>query len=372
MAYNQGIVDALSLLAGSNAASLKFASWFGSGVNLGALTEYSSSLYTQDITGTDALTGFTFPTSLQAFMGNSVNTQVWLIPDPKTPDYDTGTLSSHIEAILQSSTAPQGPTGYRELYTPVHTRNSANGGNSKPQIPLMITRSGSGGLPPADLPEIYVSTWHFIPANLSTILDVAYGSNFYVLKDFKTGGYGGGNAFGDFRIWIGIIRASAGQPLYYKFAADNNANGNWTGIAGIPTVGNVTTYWQFPTVPGTSDGKAEDDLGYWVRVHLYIKMSQAINVRSGTTEAGATDPMYQQDTTTGYAYAAIENPSTGRWLTLGAKSGGRMRGNENLPWARMMAATCYCSATSASDPIVYAKSTGLQIWNKPPIYLPPA
>lgn len=367
MPYNQGITDALSPLARSNAASLKFASWFGSGVNLGALTQATSNLYMQNITGTDALTGFTFPTSLQAFMGNSVNTQIWLIRDPKVPDYDTGTLSSHIEAILQPSTAPQGPTGYRELYTPVHTRNSDNGSNSKPQILLMITRSGSGVSPPADLPEIYVSTWHFIPANLSSILDVPYGSNYYILKDFKTGGYGGENSFGDFRIWIGIVRSTAGQPLYYKFAADNNANGY---SPTIPSVGSLTTYWQFPTVPGTSDGKAEDDLGYWVRVHLYIKMSQAINVRSGTTEAGATGPMYEQDTTTGFAYAAIENPSTGRWLTLGAKSGGRMRGNENLPWARIMAALCYCTATSASDPIVYAKSTGLQIWDRPPIYLP--
>ena len=144
MPYNQGITDALSPLSRSNVASLKFASWFGSGVSLGALTQATSSLYMQNITGTDALTGFTFPTSLQAFMGNSVNTQIWLIRDPKVPDYDTGTLSSHIGAILQPSTAPQGPTGYRELYTPVHTRNSDNGSNSKPQILLMITRSGSG------------------------------------------------------------------------------------------------------------------------------------------------------------------------------------------------------------------------------------
>ena len=362
--------DALSAV-GQSTAKLKFATWFGSGVTLGALSKSSSSLYLQDITGTDALTGFKFPDDLQAFMGSVTNSQIWLIPDPKSPDYTTGTISSHIDAVLQASTAPQGPAGARELYLPVHTRNSATGTNSKPQIIVMIRRDGTSGLPPSDVLETYVTAWHFIPANLDTLLDVAYGSNFYVLKDYKTGGWTGGSAIGDFRIRLLIVRATAGQPLYYKFAADNNANGNWDGSAStsIPSVGSIQEYWS----KLTAEGSVNADLGYWVRSHLWIKLAPTINTRSSVTEAGAKltgGERYEQNITDGIAYAAIENPATGRWLTVGSQVGGRMRGNENLPWTRRMEATEYCSATSASDPIVYAKTTGIHIWDKPNIWLP--
>jgi len=47
-----------------------------------------------------------------------------------------------------------------------------------------------------------------------------------------------------------------------------------------------------------------------------------------------------------------------------------MVGCENLPLTRLMNAMCYCTGSDGVDPIVYAKATGLYIWNKPPIYLP--
>lgn len=442
MAYNQLITDALSPLSNSNQPTLHFATCFGSGVSLGAMTEATPGLfYTQNVSGTDAVTGCTFPDSLYGLMGNNTTTQIQLIPDlafigtgsidgtvliitsvssgaltngstidstngavingttissfgtgiggigtynldtPQnvssativSPGYTAANVTANLEAILQSTTAPV-RSGSRELYIPVHNRKFVGGTNSRPQGIFMVTRNGTGGQPPASLQEFYVSTVRFLPADLATIMSYAYGSNYYTIWDYKTGGYGGGNAFGDYRISLIIGRAATGG-LYYKFSADNNANGNWNGSSGIPSVGTVNVtgsnpdgYWAYRT----SQGSAETDLGCWIRTHLYVKRPQIINVRSSDIESGARDPMYQQDITTGITYCAIENLTNNTFTVIGNKVGGRQMGCENLPFARMMNITTYCTATSASDPIVYSKATDLQIWNRPPIYLPPS
>lgn len=440
MAYNTAITDALSAVANSNAPSLKFATWFGTGVSLGSITELTPGInYQQNISGTDALTGCTFPDSLQSFMGSNVQTYIQMIPDPSTfsgtgsitgttltitavttgilavgtlitgtgvtagtkitalgtgtggtgtytvnnshggtgsititvPAFTAGTLTNQIENILQSTDCPQSLPGARELYQPVHYRNSAIGGSSsKPQIDFHITRPGSGGAPASELSEIYVSMWHYIPPELDSMLDYAAAANYYTLWDWKTGGYGGSTGYGDYRVALLVLRGSVGGGLYYKLSADNAANGNWDGSTTIPTVGtsNIGSggYWKINTAPGS----ATADLGYWVRIHLYIKRPVLSYVRSSSTESGARDPMYTQDTTTGITFCAVENPTTGRFLVVGSKVGGRQSGCENLPFTRMMHSLCYCTASDGVDPIVYAKATGLQIWNKPSIYLP--
>lgn len=440
MAYNIAITDALSAVANSNAPSLKFATWFGTGVSLGSITELTPGInYQQNITGTDALTGCTFPDSLQSFMGANVQTYIQMIPDPSTfsgtgsitgttltitavttgilavgtlitgtgvtagtkitalgtgtggtgtytvnnshggtgsiaitvPAFTAGTLTNQIENILQSTDCPQSLPGARELYQPVHYRNSAIGGSSsKPQIDFHITRPGSGGAPAPELSEIYVSMWHYIPPELDSMLDYAASANYYTLWDWKTGGYGGNTGYGDYRVSLLVYRGSVGGGLQYELSGDNAANGNWDGSTTIPTVGtsNIGSggYWQIKSAPGS----ATADLGCWVRIHLYIKRPVLSYVRSSSTESGARDPMYTQDTTTGITFCAVENPTTGRFLVVGSKIGGRQTGCENLPFTRMMNSMCYCTASDGVDPIVYARATGLQIWNRPSIYLP--
>lgn len=291
------------------------------------------------------------------------------------PGYTIANLPAHIEGILQSTTYPKAPSGAKELYVPVHNRKATTGGNSRPQGIFMITRNGVGGLPPPDLQEIYTTSIHFIPANLDSRLVPSYGSSFYVLKDWKTGGWTGGNALGDYRLSLQIVRSSDGQPLYYKLAGDNNANGNWNvnlGPSGsVPQVGTVnsapgSSYWVSPIVVGS----AMSDLGCWVRIHLYIKRPQISTVISSDKESGARDPMYVQDLTTGITFAAVENLTNNTWQTIGLQLGAQQMGCANLPFARMMEATCYCTANDAADPIVFAKATGWQVWRKPPISLP--
>ena len=439
MAYTPVVTSALSAASLSNAPQLKFSTWFGTGVTLDAITASTPGLdFRQNISGTDALTGCTFPTSLQSFMGSNVQTYIQMIPDLGfagtgsisgtvltitavssgallnggsigntvggvsagtvitsfgtgtggigtyninnsqtvasstiiSPYYTTANVTTQIENILQATDRPRAPTGARELYQPVHFRNTAVGGSSaKPQIDFHITRPGSGGAPPAELSEIYVAMDHFIPAELSTILDYSAGANFYVLFDWKTGGYGGNTGLGDFRIICQIVRGSAGGGLYIKFSADNNANGNWNGSSGIPTVGtnNVSTdgYWTFRTGVGSADAF----IGSWIRTHFFLRRPTLNYNRSTDIEAGARDPMYIQDTTTGYANCVIEDLTHNTWLRVGEQIGGRMSGCENLPMSRLMNALCYCTGSDGVDPIVYAKSTGLQIWNRPPINL---
>ncbi len=372
MPYNTAITDALSAVANSNAPSLKFATWFGTGVSLGSITEITPGInYQQNITGTDALTGCIFPDSLQSFMGSNVQTYIQMIPDPTTPAWTAGTVTTQIENILQSTDCPQSPTGARELYQPVHSRVAAiGGGSSKPQIDFHITRPGSGGAPAPELSEIYVSMWHYIPPELDSMLDYAAAANYYTLWDWKTGGYGGNTGYGDYRVSLLVYRGSVGGGLQYKLSGDNGANGNWDGSTTIPTVGtsNIGSggYWQIKSAPGSANA----DLGYWVRIHLYIKRPVLSYARGSSTESGARDPMYTQDTTTGITFCAVENPTTGRFLVVGSKVGGRQSGCENLPFTRMMNSLCYCTASDGVDPIVYAKATGLQIWDKPSIYLP--
>lgn len=448
MTYSQGITDALSSVNNSNAPQLKFATWFGTGVTLGSVTASTPGVdFRQDVTGTDSLTGCTFPTSLQAFMGSNVQTYIQNIPDLGfvgtgsisgtvltitaftsgalingnpigntvggvsagtvitsfgtgtggigtyninnsqtvasstiiSPFYTTATVTSQIENILQSTDCPMVPAGSRELYQPVHFRNSPVGGvgypgsTSKPQIDFHITRPGSGGSPAAELGEFYISMYHFLPSELSTTLDFSAGANFYTIWDYKTGGYGGNTGLGDFRLSLSVIRGSIGGGLYYKFQADNNANGNWNGSTGIPSVGTAIPngpfpdgYWAYRSAVGT----ASSDLGCWIRTHLYVKRPTLSYVRSSTTESGARDPMYTQDITTGIAYCAVENITNKTWLTIGSQVGGRLTGCENLPFSRIMNSMCYCTGSDGVDPIVYSKATGLQIWNKPNIHLP--
>lgn len=435
------MIDALSPMANSNSPKLEFATWFGTGVSLGALTEITPGRYYQYIlSGTDALTGSVFPNSLYNLMGNTTTATVQFIPDLafigtgsitgtvmtitevlsgaltvgttiessngnvtngttissfgtgtggvgtynvsvsqnvasttiNAPGYNTGNLSAHIEGIIQSTTYPRAPTGAKELYIPVHNRKASTGGNSRPQGIFMITRDGVGGNPPADLQELYTTSIHYIPSNLDTLLDPTYGSSFYVLKDWKTGGYTGGNAIGDYRVSLQIVRANPGQDLYLKLSGDNNANGNWNVNLGagstIPQVGTVnsapgTPYWTATIVPSSAMAL----LGCWIRIHFYVKRPQISTVISSTTEAGARDPMYEQDLTTGITYAAIENLTTNTWQVVGLQVGAQQMGCANLPFARMMEATCYCTATDVADPIVFAKATGWQVWDKPPI-----
>ena len=447
--YNPVITSALSAAAGSNPPQLQFATWFGTGVTLDAITAATPGLdFRQNVSGTDALTGYTFPTSLQSFMGSNVQSYIQMIPDLGfsgtgsisgtvltitavssgallnggsigntaggvsagttitsfgtgtggvgtyninnsqtvasstiiSPYYTTATVTSQIENILQATDCPRVPTGSRELYQPVHFRNTAIGGSSvKPQIDFHITRPGSGGAPPTELGEFYVSMCHFIPSELPTIMDYAAGVNFYVIWDYKTGGYIGNTGLGDYRLTLQIGRGSVGGGLFYKFSADNNANGNWNGNAStsIPSVGTVNVtganpngYWAHRSDVGTADL----DLGCWIRTHLYVKRPPLDYTRSSTVEAGARTvppaPMYVQNITDGIAYCAVENLTTGTWLTVGNQVGDRLTGCENLPFSRMMQALCYCTGSDGSDPIVYAKSTGLQIWNRPNINIP--
>lgn len=441
------------VLAGSTTGSESehvFSTWFGTGVTLGAVTELNAGInYQQDVTGTDAITGCTFPTDLQSFMGANVQTYIQMIPDlnvfsgtgsisgtvltitgtptgylpalsliqgtgvtagtkvtswgtatggagtynvnnsqtvgPITitaPAFTAGTVTNQIENILQATTCPGVPTGARELYMPVHYRNSPVGGgglsgsSSKPQIDFHITRPGAAGAPPSELQEIYVVMRHFIPAELSAILDYNAGANFYVLIDWKSGGYGGSTGIGDYRIKCEIIRSSDGGGLRYKFSADNSANGNWNGSSGIPSVGTSIpngTYLDGYWAHRSDIGSADADQNCWVNVHMYVKRPTLNYNRSSTIEDGArTDPpapMYTQDITNGRAWCAVENLTTNTWTVIGDQVGGRLVGNENLPLSRMMQSMCYCTGNDGSDPITYAKSTGLQIFKKPPIAL---
>ena len=88
--------------------------------------------------------------------------------------------------------------------------------------------------------------------------------------------------YGVYRVALLVYRGSVGGGLQYKLSGDNGANGNWDGSTTIPTVGtsNIGSggYWQIKTAPGS----ATADLGYWVRIHFYIKRPVLSYVRSSS------------------------------------------------------------------------------------------
>lgn len=309
--------------------------------------------FQQNITGTDAITGFHVPNSLAPVIGTCLSYSQLI------PDYiaTAGNVNGQLNNIIQNTSMCAGVTGAKELYQVQYTRTVPVGGyESKPQNDFHFRRVAvSGAIPP--LPSLYVKKHIILPANLGSILNYALGANYYVVYDFKTSNAAG---VGDYRLSLQALENSAGQ-LYWKFSADNAANGK--GI--IPSVGDYNIgdgYWALRSAMNSVI------LGEELIVEIYFKYPPLIWTRAAVMEAGATGYPYVRNTVDGRSTCVITRVSTGEKIILD-KQGGIQCGPENLPQARLMVNLTYCEGNSGSNPAVWSKCSGLEVWDDAPYAL---
>ncbi len=229
----------------TNSATLLFKSGFGTGISLPAPFSCGSTECYQQVSGTDASTGFTWPPNIWG------GTNMWakggflqLIADTSIT---SSTISNYVVNQLQTVTGHDG-SSTTALYQ--QTLGSAYQGNASRQAPYIITPDVT-----VAQGDLYVREWIKLEPNLTTELisgqfaDGSWG-DWRVVSEWKTGGQAMGGTTGcvpsaptyggDYRIISFIIMDNSGN-LFWRTQGDNNANG------GLP----FTTFWQVDnhTVP---------------------------------------------------------------------------------------------------------------------------
>jgi len=344
------------------AANLALRTYFA-GLTVSAPFEVGSGgiNFQQNITGTDTITGFHVPNSLAPVIGPCLSYSQ-LIPEVATT---VGAISGQLNNIIQNTTMCGGVAGAKELYQVQYSRIKPVGGyTSRPQNDFHFRRLAvNGAIPP--LPSLYVKKHIILPANLGSILNYALGANYYVVSDFKTSNPAG---YGDYRLSLQVLEDGAGQ-LYWKFSADNAANGGVTqsqanagAVGAIPSVGVYNIGDGFWALRSAMNSVI---LGEELIVEIYFKYPPLIWTRAVVKENGATAFPYQRNTVDGRSTCVITRVSTGEKIILD-KQGGIQCGSENLPQARLMVNLTYCEGSSGSNPAVWSKCSGLEVWDDAP------
>ena len=221
-------------------ATLLFASNFGPDVSLGAPRDIKTTaaspagggLGWQDLAGTDKETGYSWPV---AALGAKFSGVQLITVDPVT----SSTIGNYITAEIRQVPGPQGAPVY-ELFQNVKIKAPVGKGLS--QAPLLITRSSSLG----DVADLYVAYWFKHQADLATQLDnTVSAGNWRVQFEFKTGGYGGSDSNGDYRISTDVMKGADGT-LFWRTKSDGVANGPYVGDCqhrADPTCMGFSGYW---------------------------------------------------------------------------------------------------------------------------------
>lgn len=206
----------------AQAAKMLFKSNFGPGVTVNAPSSFFSSGKgaLQHITGIDMETGYSWP--VKAF-GTNFSGTLLITKDPVT----SATIGDYITNQIQTVSGPKGKT-INEIYQNVKIKGDV--GQASSQSVLMFDRPSTIG----DIKDFYITYWIKFPSDLADKLDPTVSSgNWRYLFSFKTGGYGGNDSSGDYRIAIVILKDTDGK-LYWQTKGDSDANGP------VP----LTTYWR--------------------------------------------------------------------------------------------------------------------------------
>ncbi|MGZ0019035.1 hypothetical protein [Nitrosomonas sp. wSCUT-2] len=197
----------------THAAKMLFRSNFGSGVTLSAPYAF----YTngkgawQQFTGIDKETGYSWPLNV---LGSRFSGIQLITIDPVT----STTINDYVTNQIRSVSGPKGKT-VNEIFQNV--KIIGNPGQAGSQSPFLFVRPYTAG----DVKNLYMTYWIKYPADLADKLDATISSaNWRVQFEFKTGGYGGNDGSGDYRIITNIMKGADGK-LYWLTVGDNNANG---------------------------------------------------------------------------------------------------------------------------------------------------
>lgn len=325
--------------ASVTAPKLKWATYFGSGVSLGAWTG-GPTTYSRTITGTDAVSHFNMTTDIESYFGS--NAVPNLYAQPLEGD------STEITTTIQATSMTGMPSGAQELRIEASNIFGGLTNASKPQGGFQIKRAGTDTT--AD-PEYMFCRKRFTTQS-DFLTAMASGTNSFTnLYDDKTGLYGGVNTVGDIRRSINAVYGLPAAPtgITIRTRLDNNANGDPTAGTHIPSVGDLN----FSTggYSGNIDVAVPMVGGRQYVIELFVKFPQKIWTRqTSITETGATGYAYEQDTTTGRTVAVLIDCVTGIRYLLADIQGGQQNGNENLPVSRFLT-IMYCNGgRTIADP----------------------
>jgi hypothetical protein len=149
---------------------------------------------------------------------------------------------------------------------------------------------------------------------------------------------------------------------------DNNANHNPATMTAVGSNGATGGYWQIRS-PANSVIFGEELI-----VELEYVLPPLIWQKATTREPGAPSNgefPYIRDLVNGRATLIVTRVSDGSQVILN-QQGGVMTGAYNLPQGRLMANLTYCMGSFGSDPIMWSKCTGLEVWTRAPYQMIPS
>lgn len=308
----------------ANTSKLVFATKLGDGVVLSPPKMYGSPKnYYQFFSGKDVQTGFDM-TDVNKFFGDNTSFQVQSISDIDT---SADTIHNGLESRIVTDVGPTGKL-IPILRNSLKKRIGKAGDNPAPQIQFMISRNSNGKKQPLPINEWYYSLYFKLePSLLDSLVFPTVGpgsSSWSALAEFKTGGYGGNNGYGDYRLIINVKKGANG--LYFSMAGDNAANGLGF-VPGVDVYNITKPFWMQTTKPGIVP------TGQWCKLEIYVKR-----------------PANKDDLVTGISWAAITPMNTKKRMVIGHKVGGIQMGVADLPLGRLFLLANY---SGGNPPVVH-------------------
>jgi hypothetical protein len=317
-------------------------------VTLGASTFVTTKNYNKTITLSNLNSSV-----MNSFFGTSYTLQSQSIVDVAVAD------AAAFDAITSNTivTVP-GPYGanvsalFQNMISKTLTPNT-NPSGAPNQTWVRVLRNAPGVNPAENIDSLFVSQWrrHQIsPANsLSSFIDYTVtNAQWLALFDFKTGGYGGVEGAGDYRLSGRIEEDATG--LYWSVRGDDLANN--AAVPGVPD-SVARQFWRvdsrIPVPPNDA----------WYRLDVWVLRHQATTNRTLVTVTLASD---------GKTYVICDKISSASLAGgPGAAGGGydAQEGVQRLPWSQIFLGGLYTDGVVANYPC-NSYMYDLQVWDKPP------
>jgi len=259
-------VDSLGAVGGG--AHLLFSSGFEGGTNLAPPADCWGTGCTQDITGADAITHFSWPITLGGGTG-----QFLLLTDPVT--ITPSTIGNYVVNRIDTVTGHHGDQTQALCQLILQNANgTAPMGPSAEQDELQLS-------PKTDVTDLYVSYWLKLQGDLVATMNnlpagpgISGGGTWRTFFALKTGGQrasGSPADDGDYRIEAIVSTYGGGQPYWIVFG-DNNAGG------GAPLINGWKTENRSVPVP----------VGDWFRFEVFWHRSAGADGRVWMAVNGQT------------------------------------------------------------------------------------
>lgn len=318
-------------------------------VTLGASTFQTTKNYNKTITLSNLNSAV-----MNSFFGTSYTLQSQSIIDVAVGD--AAAFDAITSNTIETVTGPNGGNVSALLQNMISKTLTPNTNpvGAPNQTWVRILRNATGVNPAANISSIFISQWrkHQIgtPKTLTEFLDYTVINAWWLsLLEMKTGGYGGTEGAGDYRVSVRIEEDATG--LYWSIRGDDFANN--AAVPGVPD-SIARQFWRtdcrLPVPPNNA----------WYRLDVWVLRHQATTNRTLVTVTLASD---------GKTYVICDKISSAALAGGPGASGGgydAQEGVQRLPWSQIFLGGLYVDGVVANYPCngyVY----DLQLWDKPPL-----